>query len=84
MIVFGKLKLFIDINNRNVCLDMLVVSDETTSYQCVLGWDFLEKAGFRLVCEVGEREIFGNSEDFCKQILSIDFCDMVIDVEICE
>lgn len=71
--VCGKLNCYVAVGDRVICMDILVMSDDTMSYECVLGRDFLAKAGFRLVsCQVGSDLC---EDDFGKLILSIDVGD---------
>lgn len=61
-------------DNKSIELEILIVADESTSYDCILGRDFLEKTNLVLVS--GAEAVVGDSieaDDAVGMIMSIDW-----------
>lgn len=74
MDIHGKFLFYVFYDNKSIELEILVVADESTSYDCVLGRDFLEKANLVLVSGAGV--VMGDNieaDDTVGMIMSIDW-----------
>lgn len=65
MKIFGKINCFIIVKSKKVYVDLLVVADESMSYDAVLGRVFMNLCNMKIVCEeeINQRKSNVSRED---------------------
>lgn len=81
---FGKFKVKVHLINKNVEIDLLVVSEDTMRYNVVLGRDFLKEANSKLIIddEVLPIDGFNNYDQHEQEIMAIDMETNNVDLNI--